>query len=165
MNVTLAVPRNVSLTPFTDFPCTGRFGLLVLTSPDLLDSEGTSAKALNEIDSLLASYPPTLLQLSILHNLRDLIRGIAWNALPAVIHKRAEMRFHSARPGEVPGGQLGAAKLHTLGAEDAYGIYGASREQGLIAVVRPDGYVGMVAALDGVQRVFDYLDSIMVRQR
>jgi hypothetical protein len=75
------------------------------------------------------------------------------------------MRFHSARPGEVPGGHFGAAKLHTLGAEDAYGIYGASREQGLIVVVRPDGYVGMVAALDGVQRVIDYLDSIIVRRR
>lgn len=85
--------------------------------------------------------------------------------MPTVIHKRAEMRFHSARPGEVPGGQLGAAKLHTLGAEDAYSIYGARREQGLIVVVRPDGYVGMIAPLDGVQLVIDYLDSIMVRRR
>jgi len=53
--------RTSHITQPTDFPCTGRFGLLVLTSTDLLDYKGTSAKALNDMDSLFASYPPTLL--------------------------------------------------------------------------------------------------------
>lgn len=159
------MPHVVPLTRATDFPCTGRFGLLVLTSMDLLDPEGMSAKFLDDIDSLIASYPPNLLHLTVLHNLPDPIRGVAWKALPAVIHRRAEMRFHSARPGELPGGQTGATRLHTLGAEDAYGIYGASREQGLIVVIRPDGYVGVVAALDSVKPVINYLDSIIMRRR
>lgn len=75
------------------------------------------------------------------------------------------MRFHYASRDEVPGGQSGAAKLHTLGAEDDCGIFRASCEQGLIVAVRPDGCIGMVAGLDGVQVVIDYLDSVIVRQR
>jgi hypothetical protein len=73
------------------------------------------------------------------------------------------MRFHSARPGETPNGQAGESKLHTLGAEDAYGIFGAKREQGVIALVRPDGYIGMVAALQDVELVTKYLNSVMLR--
>lgn len=64
----------------------------------------------------------------------------------------------------MPNGQVGNNKLHTLGAEDAYGIFGAKREQGAIAVIRPDGYVGMVAPLEGVQQVTQYLDSVIVRR-
>lgn len=146
-----------------DFPCTGRFGLLVITSRDLLDPAGNSAKALSDTNDLLARYPPTMVQLSVLHSLPDSIRGIDWHRLPPIIHERAEMRFHSARPGELPSGQSGAAKLHTLGAEDAYGIYGVSRNEGVMVVIRPDGYVGMVGSLTNVQHVMSYLDGVMVR--
>jgi phenol 2-monooxygenase len=143
-----------------DFPCTGRFGLLVLTPTDLLDPDGVSAQALNTIESLPARYRPIPLQLTILHNMQDPIRGIAWKGLPRVIHKRAETRFHSGRPGELPDAQVGAAKLRTLGAEDAYRIFRASREQGMVVAVRPDGYVGTVAALEGVKQVTKYLMAL-----
>lgn len=43
--------------------------------------------------------------------------------------------------------------------DDAYTIYGVDPAQGVLLVVRPDGYVGVVASLDDVQRVDRYLTS------
>ena len=41
--------------------------------------------------------------------------------------------------------------------EDAYGVYGVSKERGAIAVVRPDGYVGCITSSEEVGRVEGYL--------
>ena len=43
--------------------------------------------------------------------------------------------------------------------DDAYTIYGVDPAKGVLLVVRPDGYVGVVASLDDVQRVDRYLKS------
>lgn len=160
-HVKLQHPR---LTHRTDFPSTGRFGLVLIASTDLLNPEGAFANALNQIDNLLTRYPPTLVQLTVLHSLTDSIRRIAWKALPAIIRKRGEMRFHSAWPDELSEGQAREGKLHTLGAESGYGIFRVRSEQGGLAVIRPHGYVGMVAALEDMSLVTRYLDSIMARQ-
>jgi hypothetical protein len=42
-------------------------------------------------------------------------------------------------------------------ADDVYKIYGVDESKGAIAVVRPDGYIGTIAALDDVERVEGYL--------
>lgn len=45
--------------------------------------------------------------------------------------------------------------------DDVYGIYGVSPDEGALAIVRPDGYVGIVASLGDVQRVRSYLESLL----
>lgn len=41
--------------------------------------------------------------------------------------------------------------------EDAYKIYGVDPTEGALIVVRPDGYVGIVARLDEAVQVDEYL--------
>lgn len=68
-----------------------------------------------------------------------------WTDLPACTKKMAEMRFH------------GLADK-----EDAYEVYGVSREQGAIVTVRPDGYVGMLGSLSAVDEVEAYFRGCLV---
>ena len=42
-----------------------------------------------------------------------------------------------------------------------YEAYGIDPSQGAIVVIRPDGYVGMIAPVEGVQEVGQYLSSFM----
>ena len=146
-----------------DFQSIGRFGLLVLTSSDLLNLDGESASAANAIDELIDCYEPSLLQVSILHCLPNSIRGIAWSCLPPIVKARAEMRFHSVRPDERPVGQDQNSR-HEVAAEDAYGIYGVDPDKGALVAIRPDGYVGVVAALNDVQRLRSYFDGILAKK-
>lgn len=41
--------------------------------------------------------------------------------------------------------------------QDVYATFGVPVDKGVIAVVRPDGYIGVLAALDDVQRIENYL--------
>lgn len=41
--------------------------------------------------------------------------------------------------------------------DDVYAVYGAEESEGALAVVRPDGYIGAVAALDDVESVKGFL--------
>jgi hypothetical protein len=43
--------------------------------------------------------------------------------------------------------------------DDVYGIYGVNPEKGAVAVIRPDGYVGVVAELADVGRVATFLEK------
>ena len=43
----------------------------------------------------------------------------------------------------------------------AYEAYGISREEGAVVVVRPDGYVGMVAPFEHVEDITKYFASFM----
>lgn len=45
--------------------------------------------------------------------------------------------------------------------DDVYGIYGVSPAEGAVVVVRPDGYIGVIAALGDVKRVESYLESLI----
>jgi len=45
--------------------------------------------------------------------------------------------------------------------EDAYGVYGVIPEKGAVAIVRPDGYIGVVAELGDVKRVEGYLEGCL----
>lgn len=42
-----------------------------------------------------------------------------------------------------------------------YEVYGIDPEEGAIVVVRPDGYVGMVAPFESIQDVNDYFASFL----
>lgn len=84
-----------------------------------------------------AQFPATLIEQIVLHP--RLHRSFEWDDIPACVKQQAEMRFYD-----------GSAL------EDAYGIYGVDPAQGALAVIRPDGYVGVVAHLDA-QMAYEYL--------
>lgn len=46
--------------------------------------------------------------------------------------------------------------------EDVYEVLGVSKDDGVVAVVRPDGYVGMMASLSKTGDVEDYLQGCLV---
>ncbi|KAG0646828.1 Phenol hydroxylase [Hyphodiscus hymeniophilus] len=121
-----------------DFPSTGRFRILCLTSTDLLDASGDSSKALNHISQILSKFPKGILELVILHSLSS--NTFDWPDLPEVVKAQAEMQFYN-------GTDL----------DDAYRIYGVDPKKGAVAVVRPDGYIGTVASLDNIDGIYAYL--------
>lgn len=78
----------------------------------------------------------------------------------AVLHP-LETRFEWT---DIPPGVKEAAEMRTYGLsrkEDAYDIYGVSKSDGIIAVVRPDGYIGTLASLSGTGEVEAYLRSCL----
>lgn len=64
-----------------------------------------------------------------------------WQDVPNELKKHSEMRFYSG-----------------YALDDVYKIYGVDETRGALAVVRPDGYVGMVARLADLERVQEYLE-------
>jgi hypothetical protein len=67
-----------------------------------------------------------------------------WNDIPREIKQYSEMSFYS-------GYEM----------DDVYGIYGVDPTEGALAVVRPDGYIGVIAPLSDVKRVENYLESLI----
>jgi phenol 2-monooxygenase len=124
-------------------PSTGRYHILVLTSNDLLDRSGTSQSALLSCIDVIQKFPADAIKLAILHPLQ---KRFEWTDVPPEVKAFAEMRTY------------GLAKK-----EDAYEIFGASKEDGLVAIIRPDGYVGMLAPLSGSKLVEAYFSSCLIR--
>ncbi|MCJ1390690.1 hypothetical protein MMC18_003551 [Xylographa bjoerkii] len=146
-----------------DFSSNGRFKILILTSIDLVDFEGRSAKALRAVARMIDEFPLGIIELVVLHAFEE-TRKLSWKDLPPEIKQYAEMRFHSAWPGEAPAGKA-QTRRHMYEAEDAYGIYGVSRDQGAACVLRPDGYVAMIASLDGIEDMKNYLQRWLQPQK
>lgn len=72
-------------------------------------------------------------------------RSFEWAEIPPEIKRHAEMRFHGPIDDKL------------------YATYGISPEVGAIAVVRPDGYVGLVSSLRDVSKVDEYLGRCLVK--
>lgn len=125
-----------------DFPSTGRFRILCLTSTDLLDPKGISAQTLAALGALIPRFPKSVLEQVVIHP--RLSKDFMWNDIPTEVKQYSEMSFYSG---------------HEL--DDAYGIYGVNPTEGATAIVRPDGYIGVVAALSDVKRVQGYLESLI----
>jgi phenol 2-monooxygenase len=123
-------------------PSRGRYHIVVLTSNDLLDKSGASQLALSSCIDIIQKFPAGVTDLIILHPLQ---KRFEWTHLPPSVKAFAEMRTY------------GLAKK-----EDAYEIYGVSKDEGLIAVVRPDGYVGMLAPLSESKLVEAYFRGCLV---
>ncbi|RDH30347.1 FAD binding domain-domain-containing protein [Aspergillus welwitschiae] len=93
---------------------------------------GVSAQTLRTIGSaVLPRFPASVIEQVVIHP--RLSREFTWRDLPAELKRHSEMSFYS-------GYEM----------DDVYKIYGVDAAQGALAVVRPDGYVGTVAALDDV---------------
>ena len=52
--------------------------------------------------------------------------------------------------------------LHGRSGGEGYAKYGLDEHAGAIVVVRPDGYVGMVAPLEGVKELNGYFESFLL---
>ncbi|KAJ5698970.1 hypothetical protein N7462_000975 [Penicillium macrosclerotiorum] len=125
-----------------DLASTGRFRILCLTSSDLLDWQGVSSQSLTELGTILNHFPTSILEQLVIHP--RLPREFMWNDIPHEIKKSSEMTFYS-------GYEM----------DDVYGIYGVDPAKGALAVVRPDGYVGVIAELKDTSRVESYLKSLI----
>ncbi|KAJ5263357.1 hypothetical protein N7478_010962 [Penicillium angulare] len=125
-----------------DFISTGRFRILCLTSSDLLNHQGTSAQALAALGSIIPQFPESVLEQVVIHP--RLPREFMWNDIPGEVKKYSEMSFYS-------GYEL----------DDVYGIYGVDPNRGAVAIVRPDGYIGITSDLGDVKRVEKYLRTLI----
>ncbi|OJI99218.1 hypothetical protein ASPVEDRAFT_125606 [Aspergillus versicolor CBS 583.65] len=122
---------------------TGRFRILSLVSHDLLEPQGVSSTTLKAVIALSQRFPATLIEQIILHP--RLSGELTWESIPICLKEEAEMSLYS-------GYEL----------QDAYQIYGVDPAKGALVVVRPDGYVGVVAHLNDVGRVDAYLNRLIV---
>ncbi|KAJ5368077.1 uncharacterized protein N7496_007837 [Penicillium cataractarum] len=127
-----------------DFASTGRFRVLCLTSSDLLDQQGTSYRTLTALGAVISQFPQSVLEQVVIHP--RLSREFMWNDIPHEVKQYSEMSFYS-------GYEM----------DDVYGIYGVDPSKGALAVVRPDGYVGVLAELGDVKRIDDYLGRMIRR--
>lgn len=125
---------------FVDLASTGRFRILCLTSTDLLDPNSVSTKTISSLVDLVGRFPQSLVELIVVHP--DLSKHFEWTDIPTFIKDHAEMRFYNG-----------------YDIEDAYAIYGVDPLHGALAVIRPDGYIGVVAQLNNVERARKYLES------
>ncbi|KAK2746504.1 hypothetical protein FQN57_003130 [Myotisia sp. PD_48] len=166
------VPRDIH----DDLLSTGRFRVLCLTSMDLLDPEGQSCSILTKLCGLVGPgkktiggdrFPANLLELIAIYP-RSLIGAssvklshpfivcpsdaFVWKDIPEAIKNCAEMKLYSS---VVEHGKEG----------DAYSTYGVDEKYGALAVIRPDGYVGVVSSLseEGLEVVVDYLATCISR--
>ena len=132
------------ISPFCsiDFPSTGRFRILCLASSDLLDPQGVSARALTALGTSILRFPKTLVEQVIIHP--RLPKDFTWTDLPLEVKEHSEMSFYS-------GYEI----------DDVYGIYGINPTEGALAIVRPDGYIGVIAALSDVNRAQGYLEKLV----
>ena len=109
----------------------------MLASKDLLGPKGVSATTLDTIcGNRLSRFTPGLLEVVVLHPLEP--HSLEWTDIPASVKDVAEMQFHWADA-------------------TAYAAYRVDEAKGAIAVVRPDGYVGMIAHLDDLVKIESYL--------
>ncbi|KAH6643237.1 putative phenol monooxygenase [Boeremia exigua] len=125
-----------------ELPSIGRYRIIVLASNDLLDASGRSQSSLRSCIKTMQHFPGGAIDLAVLHPLKT---RFEWTDIPAGVKQLAEMRTYGLSQ-----------------REDAYELYVVSKDEGLVAVVRPDGYVGTLASLSGTDEVEAYLRSCLV---
>lgn len=129
----------------SDFLSTGQYRILVLSSTDILSKSGESATALDHIcQSIIPSFPESTIELVVVHPFKE--QRFEWTDVPDGIKRLAEMKFHGVGAGD-----------------EVYETYGIKQHKGVVVVVRPDGYVGLVTSLQRVKEVDEYLGRCLVR--
>ncbi|KAK9444772.1 Monooxygenase, FAD-binding protein [Metarhizium brunneum] len=125
-----------------EMPSTGRYHVLLFASNDLLDKYGASQSAILSSIDIIHKFPAGAINLVLLHPLTE---RFEWADLPPSVKTFAEMRTY------------GLAKN-----EDAYKVFDVPKGEGIIAIIRPDGYVGMLAPLSDPKLVEDYFLDCLV---
>jgi len=121
-----------------DFPSTGRFRILAFASKGLLSSSSICSAAFANISQIISRFPSGIIELVVIHPLPSY--SFDWADIPVEIKELAEMRFYN-------GTEL----------DDAFMTYGVNPKKGAVAVVRPDGYIGIVSDLGNSSNVEVYL--------
>ena len=124
-------------------PSTGRYHIIVLASNDLLDKSGVSQASLSSCSDIIARFPAGTINLIVLHPLKQ---RFEWSDIPLSVKRLAEMRTY------------GLSRK-----EDAYDIFGISKDVGGVAIIRPDGYIGIVSTLSNTIDIEAYFSSCVVR--
>lgn len=102
----------------------------------MLDTSGASQDALRSAEVTILKYPQGIIDLIVIHPLQQ---RFEWTDIPRSVKRLVEMRTYGV-----------ATK------ENAYEVYGVSKDKGVVVVVRPDGYVGTISHLDSFQIVEAY---------
>jgi hypothetical protein len=144
MNMYLSLKHESFADEIIDFASTGRFRILCLTSSDLLDQQGMSSQTITKLGAIISQFPQSVLEQVVIHS--RLSKEFMWSDIPREVKQYSEMSFYS-------GYEM----------DDVYGIYGVDPSKGALAVVRPDGYVGILADLGDVQRIDNYLGAMIRR--
>jgi hypothetical protein len=127
-----------------ELPSNGRFRILCFTSTDLLEPTGKSVQALRHLSSaILPRFPSSTVEQLVIYPAP--LSAFEWGHIPCGERGWSEMRFYNGY--EV---------------SDVYAIYGLNPAKGAVAVVRPDGYVGVVGMLTDLDRIFSYLRDCIV---
>ena len=120
-----------------DFLSDGRYRILVLAGDDF--PQGRSRKAIEGVCALTAQYAGVVEEVVL--QPRE-VGGFEWADMPAQLKQQAEMRLHTA-------------------SQDVYDTYGVSSDHGALALVRPDGIVGVTTALEGVDEIERMLQRVL----
>lgn len=121
----------------------GRYRILVFTAQDLTCAGNSSAECLMRLcDSTISLYPAGVVELLILYPPRE--ERFEWIDLPKCVKRDAEMRTFGAT-------------------EVVYNKYGVDTRKGAVVVVRPDGYVGTICAVEDHEGLTTYFDECLVR--
>lgn len=99
---------------------------------------------MRSISAILPFFPASVIEVIVIHP--QLPRDFNWTCLPKELKQMSEMRFYS---GYEP--------------DDAYRIYGVNPTDGVLAVVRPDGCVGVISRIDDILRLTTYLEKCIKR--
>lgn len=91
---------------------------------------------------MIARFPAGTINLVLLHPLQQ---RFEWADIPPSVKRLAEMRTY------------GLSRK-----EDAYEIFGISKDVGGVAIVRPDGYIGTVCTLSNTVGIETYFSSCLV---
>ena len=121
----------------------GRYRILAFTARDLTCAGSLSAGCLVRLcNDVTPQYPAGVVELLILYPSRP--DRFEWVDLPGCVKRDAEMRTFGAT-------------------EEVYSKYGVNSEKGAVVVVRPDGYVGIICAIEDIEGLMRYMDDCLVR--
>ncbi|KAG0126603.1 putative phenol 2-monooxygenase [Tuber indicum] len=127
-----------------DLPSTARYRILTLLPTSFKHFPDKYAELLTILTSRIPStFPPSMVEVTIFFPGE---RGsLEWTDFPPSVREKSEWLVFGDEFGEV------------------YAAWGVDEEVGALAVVRPDGYVGAVAALSEVVVVENWLGKVLVK--
>ncbi|RAH43105.1 uncharacterized protein BO95DRAFT_502709 [Aspergillus brunneoviolaceus CBS 621.78] len=124
----------------------GRFRVLCLASSDFLSSDGVSARALHWIgEALLPQFPNDVVEQFVIYPPNRCPRN--WSDLPTSLKRHSEMRLYDG-----------------LAVQGAYELFEVNVHQGALIILRPEGYIGMIASLERHGLLQDYFTSCLRRR-
>lgn len=133
-----ACPRDIH----DDMPSTGRYRVIVLL-PEAFRAEPASFGGVirNLVEAVPGSFAEGVVETVVVFPGER--GGLEWTDFPGCVRELSEWLVLGGHYGEV------------------YKTWGVDESRGAVVVVRPDGYVGVVAKLEGVEDVVAFLKGVL----